>query len=113
MEKKKNEKIEIPERKDLLQEKLSRQGRYNPPIRLQKERDITDLLDMVVNCVSKLSFLGSFFDGRGLDKQIEMGSDDVSGLCHIITDIQDDLNLVVDDLSKKLEEGLIIEKETV
>ena len=111
MEKKKNEKIEIPERKDLLQEKLSRQGRYNPPIRLQKERDLTDLQDMVVNCVSKLSFLGYFFCGRIPEEEFEMGSDDVSGLYHIITDIQDDLDMVVDELSEKIRKGLIIEKE--
>ena len=111
MRKEKTEEIEIPERKDLLQEKPSRQGRYNPPIRLQKERDLTDLQDMVVNCVSKLSFLGSFFCERVPDKKIEMGSDDVSGLYNIITDIQDDLDMVVDELSEKMSKGLIIEKE--
>ena len=86
-------------------------GKTWAPNRLKKKKDFTDLLDMVDDSVSKISFLGYFFCGRVPDEEFEMNSDDASGLYRIITDIQDDLKMVLYELSKKRKEGLIIEKE--
>lgn len=93
-----------------LKEKPPRQERRLPPKRLIKEKDLTDLQDMVEDCLRKIFFVESFFVQGPPDKELEMNEDDRTGLCLILNDIQDDLDMVVDELSEKRRKGEIIEK---
>jgi len=98
-------------KKEDLEEKPSRQGRHNPPNRLEKKRDLIDLQDMVEDSSNKLSFIESFFVQQPPGKEPELSDDDTSGLCLILRDIQDDLDMVVDELSEKQRQELIVETE--
>jgi hypothetical protein len=100
-------------KKEKLEEKPSRLGRYNPPNRLKKEKDLTDLQDMVEDCANKISFVTTFLSQTPLDEGPDISEDDKSGLCVILRDIENDLDLVVDELNEKRRKGLIIEKKTV
>jgi hypothetical protein len=98
-------------KKEDLEEKPSRLGRHILPKRLRKERDLTDLQDMVEDCANKISFVATFLSQTPLEEGPDVSEDDKSGFCLVLRDIEDELDLVVDELCKKRQEGLIIEKE--
>ena len=96
-----------------LEKEPSRLGRYILPKRFKKERDLTDLQDMVEDCANKISFVTSFLSQTPLEEGPDMSEDDKSGLCLTLRDIEDELDLIVDELLEKRKLGLIIEKEAV
>jgi hypothetical protein len=102
--------LDQTQKKD-LEEKPSRLGRYILPKRFRKERNLTDLQDMVENCANKISLVTSFISQTPIEEGPDISDDDKSGLCLILRDIEDELDLVVDELCKQRSEGLIIEKE--
>lgn len=92
------------------EEKSSRRKIYLLSKRLKKEKDLTDLQDIIEDCSRRVSFVEAFFIQCPPDREPEMNEDDITGLCLVLNDIQDDLNMVVDELCEKRRKGEIIEK---
>jgi hypothetical protein len=71
-------------------------------------KDLSDLSDVIEDCVCKISLIGDFFSHNIPDDEL-FSKKGTSGLYFILRDIKDDLNLVVDEMSEKRRMGLIKE----
>lgn len=92
-------------------EKLSQEQWNAIPYRFRESKDLADLEDMITHCCTKISFVGSFFCQPGANEEPELSEDDVTGLYFILQEFEEDLKFVVNEISRKVKEGLIIEKK--
>ena len=75
-----------------------------------KEKDLSDLRDMIENCTTKISVVTEVLCKGEPGYNLEISERGASGLGFILGDIQDDLNFIVDKICEKQRRGLIVEK---
>lgn len=95
---------------DLLREERFARLELGIPDRFKQLRKLEDLENMIKKCSEKIFFLSSFFIQK-LDGEPEINEKDADGMFSILSDITEDLDFVLEELSKKEKRGLIIEKE--
>jgi hypothetical protein len=79
-------------------------------LKIQEQKDLTDLQDTVENCASKIAFLEDFFC-HNIPYDELLSEEGKSGLNQILIDLEIDLNSVVNEMSQQRQKGLIIERQ--
>jgi hypothetical protein len=78
-------------------------------VEIPERKSLIDLEDMMEEGISKIAFLGDFFNQGRPDDELfsERG---MVGFHHILRDVQDNLIFVVNEINRRNQKGLIIEK---
>ena len=78
-------------------------------VKISERKSLIDLEDMMEEDISKVAFLGDFFNQGRPDDELFTERGMVGFHC-ILRDVQDNLTFVVDEISRRHQKGLIIEK---
>ena len=92
----------------LREEKIARLG-LAIPARFKQVEALEDLEKVIEKCSNKIFFLSSFFIQKPHGTP-EFNEKDADGMFSILSEVTEDLDFVLEELSKKEEKGLIIEK---